>query len=167
MPNPEWLLKRILHWTSGHPYLTQRLCRAALESSATEDLSAEQLIDRLCEDVFFSHRARDRDDNLIFVRERVLRSEVDRARLLDLYLRVRNRQRVPDDETNPLVSSLRLSGITRLESGRLRVRNRFYERAFDAAWVKQNLPDAEVRRQREAYRRGVVRTLTLAGTVTL
>ena len=68
--------------------------------------------------------------------------------LLDLYGRVRRSRRVPDDETNPLVSVLRLSGITRVVEGLLEVRNRIYERVFDREWVEANMPDAEKRRQR-------------------
>ena len=65
----------------------------------------------------------------------MLRSEVDLAGLLSLYVQVRRGKRVTDDETNPLVSVLRLSGITRVEDGRLQVRNRIYERVFDREWV--------------------------------
>jgi|GEM_PF-2606519 len=153
------LLKRILHWTGGHPYLTQRLCQAVAEDAS---INGADGVDRQCEDLFLSPRARERDDNLLFVRERMLRSEADLAGLLSLYAQVRRRQRVRDDETNPLVSVLRLSGITRAEGGNLSVRNRVYERVFDQEWVKANMPDAELRRQRAAYRRGVWRATLIA-----
>src|SRR5439155_8649019 len=98
-------------------------------------------------------RARERDDNLIFVRERLLNSEADRAAVLDLYARVRRGKRVVDDEADPLVDFLRLAGIVRSVDGRLAVRNRIYARVFDPVWIEQNMPDAELRRQRAAYRR--------------
>jgi hypothetical protein len=63
------------------------------------------------------------------------------------------------------VSLLRLSGIVRSEGGVLRVRNRIYERVFDAAWVAANMPDAELRRQRAAYRQGLWRAIAASGTV--
>src|SRR5207248_6204305 len=102
------LLRRILHWTKGHPYLTKRLCRSVAED---ESIDAPADVDRLCNRLFLSPRARERDDNLLFVRERILRSEVDRAALLDLYGRVRAGRRVPDEETDALVGVLRLSGV--------------------------------------------------------
>jgi len=153
------LLKRILYWTGGHPYLTQRLCQAAAEDTSVSHADG---VDRLCEEMFFSPRAQERDDNLLFVRERMLRSEVELASLLSLYAQVHRRKRVRDDETNPLVSVLRLSGIVRVEGGRLRARNRIYQRVFDREWVRSNMPDAELRRQRAAYRRGVLRTAAIA-----
>ncbi len=153
------LLKRILYWTGGHPYLTQRLCQAVAEDANIHDAGG---VDRLCEELFFTTRARERDDNLLFVRERMLKSEADRAALLDLYKKLRDNKRVKDDETNPLVSVLRLSGITRVTEGLLYVRNRIYYRVFDREWVLANLPDAEVQRQKAAYRRGVMRTAAIA-----
>ncbi|WP_395140742.1 AAA-like domain-containing protein, partial [Armatimonas sp.] len=157
------VLDRVLHWTGGHPYLTQRLCRAIAEEPH-EVKPAD--VDRLCEALFLSKSARDSDDNLSFVRNRLLRSEVDLASLLDLYGKVRSGKRVPDDETNPLVPVLRLSGVARVDaSGHLIVRNRIYDHVFDKHWILSHMPDAELRRQKEAYRRGTLRTGFLAGAV--
>jgi WD40 repeat protein len=44
-------------------------------------------------------------------------------------------------------------------------RNRIYERVFDRQWVRANMPDAEVRRQRAAFIKGVIRTAGLAVVV--
>jgi hypothetical protein len=46
------------------------------------------------------------------------------------------------DDTNPLIDLLRLAGIARVAEGRLRVRNRIYERVFDREWIAQHMPDA-------------------------
>jgi WD40 repeat protein len=153
------LLKRILYWTSGHPYLTQQLCKAVSEE---RDVSSAIDIDRLCEALFFSHRAQERDANLLFVRERILKSEADLAGLLELYRRVYSGKRVRDDETNLLVTVLRLSGIAKVESGYMRPRNRLYHRVFNREWVKANMPDAEMRRQRRAFWKGLLGTAAIA-----
>jgi tetratricopeptide (TPR) repeat protein len=157
------LLKRVLYWTNGHPYLTQRLCQAAVEARSNSRSPAD--VDVVCDELFLSTRARERDDNLLFVRERLLRSEADLAGLLQLYAAVHTNRRVAEDETNPLLSVLRLSGIVRLAGGRLEVRNRIYNEVFDRAWIGDNMPDAEVRRQREAFRRGVIRAAAVAVSV--
>ena len=158
------LLKRVLYWTGGHPYLTQRLCRAVAEDASTTDGTG---VDRLCGELFLSTRARERDDNLLFVRERILRSEADLAGLLDLYQKVLKNKSVSDDRANPLIGVLQLAGITRVVDGRLAVRNRIYHHVFDREWVKANMPDAELRRQRAAYRRGVLRTAFIATLILL
>jgi WD40 repeat protein len=156
------LLERILSWTGGHPYLTQRLCRAVAEEPA---VASPADVDRLCEGLFLSRKAREVDDNLVFVRNRLLRSEVELASLLELYRQVQQGKRVADDETNPLASVLRLSGVARAEAGVLRVRNRIYEGVFDREWVQAHMPDAELRRQRAAYRRGLLRATLVAGVI--
>lgn len=153
----EKMLRRILHWTNGHPYLTQRLCQAVASQAGVSGVSG---VDRACSELFFSTRAREKDDNLLFVRERLLRSEVDLINLLRLYRRIhrstqiagflgfrltlRRIEPVADEEANPLVSILRLSGVTKVEQGVLRVRNRIYYRVFDQAWAEANMPVAEL-----------------------
>ncbi len=134
-PGAGRLLERILYWTNGHPYLTQRLCQAI---AGDERVNGPSGVDWRCEGLFFSNRARERDDNLLFVRERLLRSE-----------------------------ALRLSGVVRVEEGYLRVRNRIYQRVFDRDWVLANTPDAEARRQKAAFRRGVIRTAAICGVIIL
>lgn len=158
------LLKRILYWTGGHPYLTQRLCQAVAEDPSVR---GDDDVDRLCKDQFMSPRAREQENNLLFVRERMLRSEADTTSLLDLYQAIWRGRRVRVEETNPLISILLLSGIARAADGCLVVRNRIYRRVFDQAWVRANLPDAEVRRQQSAYRRGLLRATSIAAVIFL
>jgi hypothetical protein len=152
------ILQRIVYWTGGHPYLTQRLCRAVANDGKIHDTSG---VDRLCKELFLSNRARERDDNLLFVRERMLRSEADTAALLTLYEKIRDGKTVRDDETSPLISVLRLSGIARVENGLLKARNRIYNKVFDDDWVNANMPGAELRRQRAAYKRGLKRAFVI------
>jgi WD40 repeat protein len=161
--NGSELLSRVLYWTGGHPYLTQRLCRSAAENGA----QTPSEVDRLCRELFLTHRARETDDNLMFVRNRLLKSEVDSAGLLELYQKVRDGRRVAYDETNPLCPVLRLSGVAKVGEGLLLPRNRIYARVFDKEWVRAHMPDAELRRQKAAYRRGLGRAAMASGIVLL
>ncbi len=156
------LLARVLYWTGGHPYLTQRLCRAVAEGPSVTTASD---VDALCERLFFSERAQEQDDNLQFVRNQMLRRETDHASLLTLYEDTLRGKPVRHDETNPLVNVLRLAGIVRVDDGLLRIRNRIYERVFDSAWVRESMPDAELRRQRAAFRRGALRVAGAGGVI--
>ena len=158
-PRAHSSLERVFHWTSGHPYLTQKLCQSIAGDNAEGD------VDALCEDVFLGHRARERDDNLLFVRERMLNARVDRAALLTLYSRILRRKTVRGDDANPAVTELRLTGICEPMQGNLRVRNRIYARVFDRHWVADSMPGAELRRQRAAFRRGVLVATLIAAVV--
>jgi len=165
------VLKRILYWTGGQPFLTQRFCRAIKERNDTEpDLSKKladaKAVDRLCHDLFLSHRSRESDDNLALVRNRLLNSDVERAALLDIYRRVHAGRRVDDDETSPAINRLRLAGIVRAQDGRLTLRNRIYREVFDQKWIHSSLPEPEKLRQRQAFRSGLRRGL-VAGLLLL
>src|SRR5262249_34189773 len=122
LPGGVAVLQRVMFWTGGNPYMTQRLCHAIQLEIENRQLPIAdcQLIDRLCESLFLTKAAQESDDNLAFVRNRLLRSEADIASLLDLYRKVRSGRRVPDDETNALCGILKLSGVAREEAGLLK-----------------------------------------------
>jgi hypothetical protein len=149
--NSKPLLKRVFHWTGGHPYLTQKLCLTLLQQSACSDSD----VDRICAETFLTPGARERDDNLIFVRERMLNVDGDRATLLHLYANILRGRPVRNDEADPLVSLLKLAGVARPQDSLLKSRNRIYAHVFDREWCQLNMPEAELRRQRAAFRRGV------------
>lgn len=132
------LLERILYWTNGHPYLTQHLCRAVAQDSS---VSTSRDVDRLSKDLFLSNRAEERQDNLVFVRSRLLLYAGEKtADFLRLYESVWRGKAVRDDEANPLVRLLRMWGVVMVVEGRLQVRNRIYQRVFNSAWIRKNMP---------------------------
>ena len=76
------VMQRILYWTGGHPYLTQRLCLETARyiqgsQDRTERCINSSDVNQICADLFFSHGASERDDNLVFVRERIIHDGQD------------------------------------------------------------------------------------------
>ena len=139
-----------------------------------ESITRAAGIDRKCQDLFLSRRAREKDDNLLFVARRLLSGEAHVAAILDLYSKIRAsnarilaRKLVPDQENHTLINHLRLAGITRVVEGYLWVRNRIYFRVFDREWISANVPDAEKRRLNAAYRRGFRRASVVASILLL
>jgi WD40 repeat protein len=137
------IIKRVLHWTDGHPYLTQRLCEGVAdtiragrkvqdshweqdvertheelaESYSAQSLAIDcKLVDRECGECFWSERGAP-DDNLAFVQRYLLESTASddrqRAKLLNLYGDVLARRRVKDDEADSTVMVLKLSGVVK------------------------------------------------------
>src|SRR5262249_44911365 len=53
------LLRRVLYWTNGHPYLTQRLCKVVSEHQTDRVHDLDESIEQM----FFSKRAQAYDDN--------------------------------------------------------------------------------------------------------
>ena len=75
-------LKSVLDWTGGHPYLTQRLCRALLDANRTA--WDEAAVAEVVEQTFFGEKSK-QDGNLQFVRDMLTRRAPD----------VRNKQANP------------------------------------------------------------------------
>jgi WD40 repeat protein len=153
----EWVLK----WTGGHPYLTQRLCRAIAEQGRgnwTEDEVA-----RVVADTFFGERS-DQDSNLQAVRDLLTRRAPNISAVLSTYREVRRGRRVPDEEKSLVKSHLKLSGVVvKGKDGELSLRNPIYREVFDEAWIKEHLPvNWPKRLQRAAI--GLIATLFLVST---
>jgi AAA-like domain len=128
------ILGRILHWTNGHPYLTQKLCLAAAQARVPIWDNAE--VDKLIERSFFSADG-SHDPNLAFVHDRILNTPADeRQKMLAIYSRVYRGEEIADDESSPIQNHLELYGLVRVEKGRLQVRNEIYRRIFDEKWIK-------------------------------
>ena len=130
-------LERVLYWTGGHPYLTQKVCA---EIAATGDGQwSDERVDRLVQQLFQSQEAR-KESNLQFVRDRIHESR-DREQLLRVYRKVLSGKEVADEERDPVKSELKLVGLLKATPrGTLTPRNRIYETIFDAQWVQEAMP---------------------------
>ena len=155
----ELLLQRVFYWTSGHPYLTQRLCRAIVEDSSVQ---TAQEVDALCGRLFFGADAATPDDNINLVSARLLHGDPDVAGLLTLYQRISQGKSVRYDRANRLIDILVLAGAVRSVGGNLHIRNRIYGHVFDAKWISDNTPDPEKRRLKEARRKGRLQVAAIA-----
>ena len=83
------LMDRILYWTGGQPYLTQRLCQTVRENLTVLGPAG---VDRVCEQLFLGRDARDQDTNIKVVERQMLQRGTDIAGVLSLYQRVRRWQ---------------------------------------------------------------------------
>jgi hypothetical protein len=134
----EPILKRILYWTNGHPYLTQEICDLLLRTG--NGSTSEQVVDQVVQQHFLAPDAGRTEQNLTFVRDRILRDK-RRAELLRLHLRIVRGKAVIDDPRSPIHTALKLSGlVVPRDGGVLTVRNRIYEQIFTERWAKDVMP---------------------------
>jgi hypothetical protein len=152
------IVRAILDWTGGHPYLTARLCSTFVGERKQRSADVTDLIERdfrsleaLRTDVHFQQIMR-------FLEERAKNGSL----ALTVYERVLSGRRTPDQAT-PVYELLKLSGLVkRDESGRLVVRNRLYERIFNLEWVRAIKLLRARKRQRQLGIAGVLSAAVLA-----
>ncbi|AFZ22217.1 WD40 domain-containing protein [Allocoleopsis franciscana] len=138
--NPTEVIKEILAWTGGQPFLTQKICKlvqmselvipAGSEGSCIENLVRTQVIE--------NWEASDEPEHLKTIRDRLLRNELRASRLLGLYQQVLQQGEIAADDSPDQVE-LRLSGLVVKQQGQLRVYNRIYEAVFNNSWVEKEL----------------------------
>ncbi len=133
----EQVLRWVLHWTGGHPYLTQRLCSAIWQQGKSNWSKTD--VDRVVSSTFFGSMS-EQDNNLQFVRDMLTKRAPD-GEVLTTYRQIRlGKRAVVDEEQSIIKSHLKLSGVVRREDKFLRLRNRIYGYVFDRRWINEHLP---------------------------
>jgi CheY-like chemotaxis protein len=138
--NPQAVLKEVLGWMDGQPFLTQKLCQFISNSESfipvgEEAESVEQLVqERLIE----NWESQDNPEHLRTIRDRILSSEQQPGRLMGIYQQILRHGEIPADNS-PEQMALRLSGLVVNQHGKLRIYNRIYQYVFARSWVDKEL----------------------------
>jgi hypothetical protein len=138
--NPQEVLKEILAWTGGQPFLTQKLCQLVLSSSFTIAAGSEaELIDGVVRSHLIENwESQDEPEHLRTIRDRILRNERRAGRLLGLYRKILQQREIAADDSYDQME-LRLSGLVVEQQGNLGIYNRIYQEVFNQAWVDKAL----------------------------
>lgn len=158
--DPQAALDRILDWTNGQPFLTQKLCQLIVESQQNsrlaeqtrEPINSADLVDRLVQSrIIHNWKAQDNPEHLRTIRDRIERNDQRAARMLTIYQQVLQSDqasafreplfkpdRVKADDSGEQIELL-LSGLVVQEQEYLKVRCPIYEKIFNLTWVEQQL----------------------------
>ena len=137
--NPQTLLKEVLAWTNGQPFLTQKLCQFIRQTTSVIPTNQEaSWIQNLVQDkVIKNWESQDEPEHLRTIRDRILNSQ--RApELLKIYQQIIQKEAVAITES-PEEKELILSGLVVKQDGFLRVNNRIYQSIFNSQWLNQHL----------------------------
>ena len=145
--NPEAILKEILAWTGGQPFLTQKLCKLVLDvaqKTVSDDLKIPPgteafWVESVVRDRIIRHwESQDEPEHLRTVRDRLLRNEARAGRLLGIYQQILQEIDIEADDSREQTELL-LSGLVVKEQGLLTVKNRIYPAVFNRDWVEKQL----------------------------
>ncbi len=141
--NPQAMLKEVLAWTNGQPFLTQKLCKLIRNSPSAIPTNGEaDWIENLVRSqVIENWEAQDEPEHLRTIRDRILKSERHPAQLLSLYRQILHQGKMPTVDSSEEMELL-LSGLVVKQQGNLKVHNRIYEFIFDCSWVDRTLSRA-------------------------
>ncbi|MBD2463591.1 AAA-like domain-containing protein [Oscillatoria sp. FACHB-1407] len=143
--SPQDLLKAILSWTGGQPFLTQKVCQFVVQQShdflqdSVQTLTPQTFIDSLIHAYLLHHwESQDEPEHLRTIRDRLLRNESATGRLLTLYQRILQDEDIAVDDSQEQIELL-LSGLVIKQQGYLRVKNLIYRNVFNQEWVNKQL----------------------------
>ena len=140
----EALLKRVLYWTDGHPYLTAKFCSDLSGGTAKTEADVDAYVDEQFTNLeTLADSAHFRSVVLQFERD----DPIGHA-ALKLYRAILKGRSV-HDSSGPVPLRLKLTGLVKRDgSGLLIVRNRLYQRIFDVRWIDRNPFVVKTRRTR-------------------
>ena len=138
MDNPEEVLKEILYWTGGQPYLTQKICLELSRGEFPEEKNASEWIGQVLDEQFFFPQYRNQDPKVSDIEKRILEDERWTFRMLKVYKKILREGSVPTDRRKPEQIYLKLSGLVREQGNTLTVYNPIYKQVFDVEWIKKS-----------------------------
>jgi WD40 repeat protein len=135
----ERALYRVFYWTGGHPYLTQKMCRAM--ARVPGGVHSDEDVDAFVSSRFLAGNAPHNEPNLRRTRALAGRRNNLSHSALRLYRRLRRGRKVRYDRHHPQHEWLRVTGLAGVSvKGRLQIRNRIYGQVFTSRWVTQTVP---------------------------
>ena len=132
-------LDRVFYWTSGHPYLTQKLARAVAREQISGNI--KEHVDRIAWQRLAGRAALHSEPHMSHIHKRIVNDKKNSEALLNLYGRLRKGIEVLfDPESRHQRTLLSVGLVVADEGGRLKSRNRLYRAVFTARWANENLP---------------------------
>ncbi len=144
---PQAVLKAILDWTGGQPFLTQKLCQVAVKNAQQSETVPLQLspgmadfwVEGLVQAALLDHwEAQDEPIHLRTIRDHLFWHQNRTARILGIYQQLLQGEAVPSDDSCEQIDLL-LSGLLVRRGNELAIKNRIYRAVFTLDWVNRQL----------------------------
>lgn len=141
---PEILLREILHWTAGQPFLTQKICQLVTDEFTYKDSLLDEntmirWVDNLIQERIINYwESQDEPEHLRTIQDRLNYHEQSKSRLLGIYQKVLQGEKLLADDSKEQ-NELILSGLIVKYHGYLIVKNLIYATVFNVNWVQNEL----------------------------
>ena len=141
--NSQELMKAVLEWTGGQPFLTQKVCKIIQNSDNISDFSTSTpsvIVENLVRQRIIENWAtQDEPEHLRTIRNRIMYSGEGRtSSLLGLCQQILQHGEIDADDS-PEQTELQLTGLVVKRDGRLQIYNRIYAEVFNLEWCDKKL----------------------------
>ncbi|MEO0844272.1 MAG: AAA-like domain-containing protein, partial [Cyanobacteria bacterium J06643_5] len=133
--NPNGLIKEVLSWTGGQPFLTQKVCKLLKDEKIGRDFKLEPIIQSK---IIENWEAHDEPEHLKTIRDRMLLGEQIAGRFLGLYQQILLKGYIATDNSLENMR-FRLLGLVVKQDRIIKVYNRIYQSVFSLDWVEKEL----------------------------
>ncbi|WP_089093848.1 AAA family ATPase [Nodularia sp. NIES-3585] len=137
--NPQAVLKEVLFWTNGQPFLTQKICQMIRSSSASiPEKNEKAWIENLIRtNIIEDWEYQDEPEHLRTIRDRILKGVRQPTQMLELYRQILEQGQVRAFDSLD-ERELILSGLLVKEQSYLKIHNRIYKLIFNHSWIRQH-----------------------------
>ncbi|MEM9271716.1 MAG: AAA-like domain-containing protein [Cyanobacteria bacterium P01_F01_bin.143] len=139
--NSQLILKEILNWTGGQPFLTQKICKLVLEKSqelsnySWKNREIDWLEDLVQDKIIDNWETQDEPEHLRTIRDRLLGNEKKASCLLGLSKQIFLHGFILADDSREQ-RDLLLSNLVIKKNHKLVPRNLIYQRVFNVDWIQ-------------------------------
>ncbi|MDJ0730964.1 MAG: AAA-like domain-containing protein [Crocosphaera sp.] len=135
--HPQAVLKAVLYWTNGQPFLTQKICQLIHKSQQEipENQENQWVANLVRSQIIENWESQDDPEHLRTIRDRILQTSLDKKQLLKRYEIILHQPNYPitdDDEIRELI----LSGLIIKYEQFLKVHNPIYAAIFNNNWIE-------------------------------
>ncbi len=140
------LLKEVLFWTGGQPFLTQKICYLILKSdTAIAQGEEKEWVENLVKvEILENLQSFDNPPHFQTIKSRLLSKQSSTKELLNLCQFLLENGEIIDDDS-PICKELFLSGLVYKEKSKLKLYNPIYKAVFNSDWIAEELAELEPR----------------------
>ncbi|MEM7756676.1 MAG: ammonium transporter [Cyanobacteria bacterium P01_A01_bin.40] len=138
--SPQVVLKEVLAWTGGQPFLTQKICKLICDTVESIPVNGEvEWVQNLVTANIINHwEVQDEPEHLKTIRDRLLSQKEQIVLVLDQYQCILHQGKLADNNSAEHAELL-LSGLVVKQAGMLTVSNRIYATIFNQDWITKVL----------------------------
>ena len=142
------ILKEIIQWTNGQPFLTQKICKSILNASKGVDrkISAfasgkeAYLVENIVKkNILINWEDRDNPEHLKTIRDRIIYNKERAGRILGIYQKVLQNNQVKIDDSREQIELILSGLLVKNNREELKIKNIIYSKIFDLNWVEKQL----------------------------